>query len=312
MNSADLGGVGFGGWSRFNSRSEAAVLARAPLAPGVYCIRCRSSEYTHPIGLSDILYIGSAAGAQGLQGRLRYYFRPGPTQWTNRRILAKCGESEDYEIGFVVTLTGDEAIALESRLLTEFVAQHGGLPPENKRRPDTTAAAPVATVEPGASLILMCRSCSRAVPLPAHASAALRAAGAAAWSEPMQSVFGRVGHLLKCGTCGSRRAALLQAVGQAEALAIAPRKVATDRASRRLPDAMDSDTFLISRSAAGNSHDSEIDPWASEDDAYEDDYYLDEYAHYDPDRDEMVDADDEGNEEELDYDVDLDDKDDWS
>ena len=50
----------------------------------------------------------------------------------------------------------------------------------------------------------------------------------------------------------------------------------------------------------------------AEGDEYEDDYYLDEYAHYDPDRDEMVDPDDEGDDDDLDYDVDLDDKDDWS
>jgi hypothetical protein len=83
-------------------------------------------------GSSDILYVGKATNRDGLRMRLRQYFHPGPTQTTNKRLLARCGDSEDYEVAYGTTPDAATAAMLEKRLL-EFRAEHGQYPPENLR-----------------------------------------------------------------------------------------------------------------------------------------------------------------------------------
>jgi excinuclease UvrABC nuclease subunit len=82
MDSLQLSHYGFGSWSLFSRKGEAALVASLAKKPGVYAIRyCRNIP--RRIGESDILYVGSAANSQGLRMRLYQYFHPGPTQRTH-------------------------------------------------------------------------------------------------------------------------------------------------------------------------------------------------------------------------------------
>ena len=131
MNSDDLRGRGFVFWTRFNRKSESLVIQTAPEAEGVYAIR-RTLPFDRARGGSDILYIGSAFNqVGGLRTRCRQYFHPGSSQSTNKRILALCGDCNDFEISF---LTVKSAKGFESDLLHLYEADHGELPPENRRR----------------------------------------------------------------------------------------------------------------------------------------------------------------------------------
>jgi excinuclease UvrABC nuclease subunit len=132
MNSVDLSAAGFSEWYTFSRATEKSLLRHAPSSPGAYVLRRRQS-YPRRIGASDITYIGSAANADGLRGRLRQYFHPGPTQSTNKRILELCGESDQYEVAFTISDSRARAKAVEANLLEHYVAEHGELPPENRR-----------------------------------------------------------------------------------------------------------------------------------------------------------------------------------
>ena len=133
VKSSELLQHGLGSWSCFNRASERSLLAQLPAKPGVYAVRC-SREYTRKIGSSDIIYFGSATNSQGLRMRLRQYFHPGPTQRTNKRILALVGHCSDFEVSYVETKSVPDAKRLEARLLEQYERDHGELPPENKRR----------------------------------------------------------------------------------------------------------------------------------------------------------------------------------
>jgi hypothetical protein len=131
MNSNDLAPLGLTRWISFNRASERLLLNEAPREEGVYAIR-RRTPFQRKEGTSDILYIGSAVNrVGGLQMRCRQYFHPGPTQHTNKRILALCGDCDDFEISF---LAAKLAKGVESELLQRYEDDHGELPPENRRR----------------------------------------------------------------------------------------------------------------------------------------------------------------------------------
>jgi excinuclease UvrABC nuclease subunit len=134
MGSSDLSEHGFAAWLPFNRKAEASLIAAVPKTRGVYVIRCCCREYERVRGASDILYVGSAANRQGLRMRLRQYFHPGPTQRTNRRILAIVAECNDFEVAYAETGSAPEARSLESELLGRYESDHGELPPENRRR----------------------------------------------------------------------------------------------------------------------------------------------------------------------------------
>src|SRR5262249_40012812 len=86
-------------------------------------------------GSSDIGYIGSAVNQKGLQGRIRQYYHPGPTQSTNilmRQRLYASGCA--LRLGFSATDTAAAAKRLESDLLIQFEDEHQELPPYNRQR----------------------------------------------------------------------------------------------------------------------------------------------------------------------------------
>ena len=132
MQSADLTKYGFGAWLPFNRPNETALLSQLPMGPGAYAIR-HIVPYVRRVGYSDILYFGSATNSQGLKIRLHQYFHPGPTQRTNLRILHLVGNCNDFEVSVTPTDSSPDAKFLESSLLTAYKAEHGELPPENKR-----------------------------------------------------------------------------------------------------------------------------------------------------------------------------------
>lgn len=83
------------------------------------------------MGESDVRYIGKAANANGVRGRWRQYFHPGPTQTTNHFILRHL-KQEVYEMAFIPVDDPAHARLLEERLLREFAREHGQKPPWNK------------------------------------------------------------------------------------------------------------------------------------------------------------------------------------
>jgi hypothetical protein len=84
-------------------------------------------------GESDIIYVGSACNQNGLKGRLRQYFSPGPTQFTNIRIMALVGDSEEYDVGWCKVAAKSDAVWLEQSLLERYFEHHSEKPPENKK-----------------------------------------------------------------------------------------------------------------------------------------------------------------------------------
>lgn len=133
MNSGDLSKAGFSNWLPFNRHAKRDLLPCVPKAYGVYAIR-----YDTPIlrmrGSSDIVYIGSAANRAGLRARLSQYFSPGPSQSTNKRILALVAESSSYQVSWLQADTVSKAIGLEQELLDRYCQDHGELPPQNLKR----------------------------------------------------------------------------------------------------------------------------------------------------------------------------------
>lgn len=132
MRSSNLSKYGFGAWLPFNRKGERALLSLLPREPGVYALKfCR--DYPRRIGNSDLLYIGVATNNEGIRKRLYQYFHPGPTQRTNKRILALVADNEDFEVAFAIARSVPEAKMLEATLLENYETDHGELPPENKR-----------------------------------------------------------------------------------------------------------------------------------------------------------------------------------
>ncbi len=152
MDSQSLTAEGFSVWLPFNTASCDAMLAAAPTEVGVYVIR-RNTPFPRIRDESDILYIGSATNRDGLRMRLRHYFHPGPTQWTNQRLLARCGDSSDYDISFVTCANEDAALELEIGLLTRYRGDHLELPPENRSMPGKTRKATLGVGEPRKALV---------------------------------------------------------------------------------------------------------------------------------------------------------------
>src|SRR5687767_11703616 len=112
----------------FAPEDAAWLLREAPERPGVYVIRHKSFG----LGEAGIAYIGRATGPRGLRGRLAGYFQPGPTQWTNRRILGRVKALAGHDIAFRAVGHPKVAELYEYRLLREFSARFGRLPPYNR------------------------------------------------------------------------------------------------------------------------------------------------------------------------------------
>jgi hypothetical protein len=298
MDSEALRQYGFTAWARFNKASERELLSKAPRLPGVYSIRLLGPRLQLAQATSDLVYIGSAAGHAGLQLRLRQYFHPGPTQRTNRRLLAVCGESDLYEIAFVVLESGDAAKLLEAQLLHGFLGDHCQLPRENRQLPTRTTAPD----RPMAELWVACLQCDRRVPLDESIMHSLRTRAAAGPNEPIGSVWQQVGPCLRCTACGAGGAALVTAAGQSLFVA-GPRSV--QDGPNRVP--------TWSSAEAANLDDVDRQDDEHEGGWSEYDEYRSEAARYDEDADEHFDLDDDDSSEQAAWSGDnFDDKDDWS
>jgi hypothetical protein len=111
-------------WYPFNEESLKSV----PKQYGIYIFRMAQGKCFRRLkGESDIFYIGSAEGNRGLRGRLQQYLRPGPTEWTNKRIHVTA-KKYDMEITWCVC---GEASNLELQLLRRYFEDHDELPPLN-------------------------------------------------------------------------------------------------------------------------------------------------------------------------------------
>lgn len=134
MDSTSLQDRGINSWVAFNCTTEREVLAGLPRPPGVYVILLGASE-RRLRGTSDIAYVGSATNQNGLRGRVRQYFHPGPTQSTNvamnqRLRVAPC----TLLVGFRAADSVAAAKRLEWDLLLQFENEHDELPPYNRQR----------------------------------------------------------------------------------------------------------------------------------------------------------------------------------
>lgn len=134
MDRVALEALGFKAWLQFSLIAEREVLKLLPQAPGVYAILLPENR-PRLLGDSNIGYIGSAANQNGLRGRIRQYFHPGPTQSTNIAMKKRLSEPDcAFRIGFVMTAASADAKRLESDLLIQFESEHGELPPYNRQR----------------------------------------------------------------------------------------------------------------------------------------------------------------------------------
>lgn len=134
MDSTALKAYGISNWSAFSHLAERQLLAALPGSPGVYVILFPQPEPRRH-GASDIAYIGRAGNQNGLRGRVRQYFHPGPTQSTNIAMRQRISiPGCVLQLGFAVTDTVATARRLESDLLLQFEKAHGELPPYNRQR----------------------------------------------------------------------------------------------------------------------------------------------------------------------------------
>jgi hypothetical protein len=106
------------------------ILEKLPQRYGVYVI-CTHKYFGRFKRVSDIVYIGSARGKQGLKGRFRAYYSPQKYQQTNKRVGKLFGSRYHLNIFFVVKRKPNTARELERKLLKKYESQHGELPPLN-------------------------------------------------------------------------------------------------------------------------------------------------------------------------------------
>lgn len=132
MTSSDLQADGFYTWLLFNRASGSAVTEQAPRGKGVVVIRRKTLEQRRT-GESDIIFVGVAANYSGVRQRLSEVLHPGHLQSTHLRLLALVARSDEYQVGWTLTGSKDEAEALKKRILEKFFHDHTELPRENKR-----------------------------------------------------------------------------------------------------------------------------------------------------------------------------------
>jgi len=134
MFNHDLRRLGFDMWLPFTAEARAHLLNNIPDRDGVYIIRS-AEPFGRYRGQSDIVYVGSSAGAtRGLKGRITFFFRPGPSQYTSKRIKALLDLAERLEISFRIC-TAMEARNLEKAIIKQYVEDHLELPPYNRSEP---------------------------------------------------------------------------------------------------------------------------------------------------------------------------------
>jgi hypothetical protein len=134
MLGEDLQELGFIEWLPFTLVEQSRLIGELPQSDGVYVIRS-SRSFGRYRGESDIVYVGSSANATGgLKGRVKFFFRPGPSQYTSLRIKALLDRAEELEISFRIC-PAMEARSLEKEILKQYVDEHWELPPYNRSQP---------------------------------------------------------------------------------------------------------------------------------------------------------------------------------
>jgi hypothetical protein len=91
MDSTALEDRGIKFWAPFTRPAEIDLLQNLPTDFGVYAILFPLPQ-SRRRGESDIAYIGRAVNQNGIRGRVRQYYHPGPTQSTNIAMNARICE----------------------------------------------------------------------------------------------------------------------------------------------------------------------------------------------------------------------------
>ena len=130
MNRSELIARGFDRSIPFDPWGATSGCSSLPLTPGVYGICAAGPD-------SEVIYIGCAANARGLRGRILQYFRPGPSQHTNHRVRNFIGSSGNaYLLFYRSAASSQQARTLEYQILTDFVHQNRRLPRLNRVVPE--------------------------------------------------------------------------------------------------------------------------------------------------------------------------------
>jgi len=131
LNSKSLKKYGFGEWYAFSIANKEKILNILPYKKGVYILKYNSLVYRLK-GKSDILYIGKTIS--GLNYRINFYFNPGPSQETSKRINSylKNKKFGNLKISFKVMISKDRTRELEKKLLCRYDNDHEELPPWNR------------------------------------------------------------------------------------------------------------------------------------------------------------------------------------
>jgi len=100
-----------------------------PKCPAVYVIFW-DKVLNHPVGGSDILYLGKAD--DDVRIRWSGYYNPGPSQETNKRINRFLRVKGKKYVLIISVDTKKEARDLENMLLKKFEGDHFTHPPLNR------------------------------------------------------------------------------------------------------------------------------------------------------------------------------------
>ena len=133
MNSKSLRSHGFRSWYEFSIRNEDRLLRSVPREKGVYVIKYER-QFERFKGKSDIMYFGSSEDKKhGLRRRIRFFFHPGKTQTTSKRINEWMNTINGFEISFITRCKRKKPRTLETHLIAEYGKKHGEFPPWNRR-----------------------------------------------------------------------------------------------------------------------------------------------------------------------------------
>jgi len=126
MNSQDMIKRGFSEPVDFTEEGQNLV----PNKVGVYILFRKDKEIDYPMGKSDIVKIGKCVDTgKGFSGKWHQYFKPGPNDTKNKRLLSNFRPGTHCFTW--LELTKEQATGAEKRLLNEFVRFNGQYPAYN-------------------------------------------------------------------------------------------------------------------------------------------------------------------------------------
>jgi len=103
-----------------------------PSQPGLYVFR-HKNQFGRLKGETDILYIGSCKST--LRQRLKFYIKPGPTQFTSQRLHQFLNMEDYHNVEIAWSIHPEDSVRrIENELLDLFVQEHHELPPWNRQR----------------------------------------------------------------------------------------------------------------------------------------------------------------------------------